>query len=331
MEQKPEKNNLMSREERINKLNLTPENRKKLDGVIAKVDKYKLEAEAMKNQFLEIEETFKFLDEDAEVISFAMIYAFARKMCIKEGLTENLEELVEILAGREIFSFAEEKIEGAEKAPNQEMLEKAHNELLEQKEYFLETLDELNDKIINSVIPFTEKLLFFGVNVKEILDILRAEEDGFYSIKTLNSLNNCLKYKDDLINKIKSVSDDEFINNFKNYRNLIMSFKESVINFLFTIKEPDWLPEISLLFALEDAKRKEGFTEDLSEKIKPLLEHFGYEQIYPKKGEEYDPRAHKPEGEEISIVKRGQVVRVVRRGLKKGDKVLIMAKVILAK
>lgn len=78
----------------IKELKWSGEEKEKLKKFAGKVDKYKLEAEAVKKQFLEIEETFEFDEHDAGLIEYAMTRAFVKRQYTNSGLPKIHKERV---------------------------------------------------------------------------------------------------------------------------------------------------------------------------------------------------------------------------------------------
>ena len=318
---------------KIKRLGLSLEDKNKLDTIMKGIDEFERgPAEQMAQTFLGIKEVFKFSEERVKVIKNEMVHGFAEGQL--EKLNFSVEQKIEILKiitdeeeMKEEMKKEENKIEELEKSPKQEFLLKAYEQLLGQKKYFLEILNGLkfDEKAVNDII-------FFSDSVKEIFKILETDEKEkvFISINAADSIKVILKLKEEIIQNIETADDETFVNNFDRDMDLIMTLKE-VWNSEVSKPRVDWLSEFNLLFSYFKEDNPE-FIEKISEKLKTLLDHFGFEQICPVKKEEYNPREHLVDGEiKDSDVKRGQVVRVVRMGLKKGSEVIQKAKVVIGK
>lgn len=323
---------LEEKDAKIEALNLPAEDKNKLDVIIRGIDEFKEgPAEQMAQTFFGIKETFKFSKERVNIIKNEMVGAFAEGQLEKLNFSkEQNDEILKIIMGEEEREEVKEGAEEAEKteeSSEQELFYKAYEQLIRQKEYFLESLDGLkfDDKIVNDI-------MFFNGGVKEILKILGTDEKekSFFLTKIADFIRTLLNRKNELIQELEAVDDKKFIDDFERYRNEIIRFVKTWNDFSSTSTFVNYLPEFDLLFSfLKEDNTK--ITQEVLEKLEPLLKHFGYKQIYPKKGEEYNPREHEVVGEESSVVKRGQVARVVRRGLKKGDEVIQKARVVIGK
>lgn len=316
---------------KIERLDLSVEDKNKLDAIIKGIDEFKQgPAEQMAQAFLGIKEAFKFSEERVNIIKNEIIGGFAERQLEKLNLSaEQKDEILKIIMGEEEKEEEKEETEETEKRPEQELLLKAYEQLIKQKEYFLKILNGLkfDKKAVNDIF-------FFSDSVKEILKILGTDEKekGFISIRAANLIVGYFNKRDEMAQELELVDDKKFIDDFERHRDEIIKLEKTWSDFSQTlVGTVNWLTEFDLLFSYFEESNPE-FVEKVSEKIEPLLKHFGFEQIYPKKGEEYNPREHLVDGEIAeSGVKRGQVVRVVRQGLKKGGEVIQKARVIIAK
>lgn len=316
----------LSKEEKIKHLGLSHENTEKFDEVQKEADKYKEGSKEISKSFFNIK-GFSFDEEGANVIAREMTRAFVRGRLEAGGFPKDkTEKAVDIIMDRkELKNQEQEKI-----GENQEMLEKAYEQLIKQKERFIQTLEKLEFSGKQA-----EDLLFMKNKIEDIEVILEIDlKTGSIGMPIIDKTEGILKKRDDLIDVLKKIDDKSFINNFEDFEKEVNQFKKIASLFFSDLKNNfNILNEIMLILRIEEESLKNNpeVSEKVSKEIAQLLDHFGYRQIYPVKDEEYDIRAHEVVGEEISEFKRGKIVKVVKRGLKRGDTIIFKAKVIIAK
>lgn len=322
------------RDAKIEHLNLSPEDKNKLDAVVRGIDAFERgPAEQMTQAFLGIKEAFKFSEERVKIIKREVVGGFTERQLEKLDFpAEQKDEILKIIMGEkeeEVKEAAKER----EKIPSQKLFEKSYEQLIKQKVYFLEILDRLEfDK------KKRDDMAFFHNTAEEIFKILgidKKEGIRFPSTEIDNIIIDYFSKKVELMQELRVADDKKFIDDFERYRDEITKFVKGWNDFSQTLLRTgiNRLSEFNFLFSFfEREKKTPEFTEKASEKLVSLLAHFGFRQIYPKKGEEYDPRYHLADDEIVEVgLRRGQVAKVMRIGLIKGTEVVQKARVIVGK
>lgn len=334
--------------EKIEQLELSREDAEKFSAVQNEAKEYIKGSEAISRSFLDIE-GFSFDQKGADAIAHEMTRAFIRgRLKARAFPPDKIETALDILAPNRTNKAIQTENQETQKGEkvDQKILEKAYQQILEKKDEYIHTLEKLS-----STDPFGEFKIRVGLGrldnlaqkitgalmlkeaVEALSKILEKDLSDNFSSTLINDYENKLNDNIEFIESLRNISDEDFIDDFANISRKVEGTKEIFYDFFSKIEKISLFNEIMLIFSIttDGLQNHPELNEKIADKLKPLFDYLGLAEILPKENEEYDPRAHKIDGEEISKLERGKITRVLRPGIRKGDEAVTKAWVIVSK